>query len=48
LPTPNLREGKTFQIFSTMQTDEQYGMAMLNDALMELVQKVFSNRATFI
>ncbi|MCY7376815.1 MAG: type IV pilus twitching motility protein PilT [Pyrinomonadaceae bacterium] len=34
-----IREGKTFQIPSAMQTGKQYGMVMLNDALMELVQK---------
>ncbi len=34
-----IREGKTFQIPSAMQTGKQQGMVMLNDALMELVQK---------
>ena len=34
-----IREGKTFQIPSAMQTGKQHGMVMLNDALMELVQK---------
>ncbi len=34
-----IREGKTFQIPSAMQTGKQNGMVMLNDALMELVQK---------
>ncbi len=34
-----IREGKTFQIPSAMQTGKQHGMIMLNDALMELVQK---------
>lgn len=34
-----IREGKTFQIPSAMQTGKQLGMVMLNDALMELVQK---------
>jgi len=33
------REGQTFQIPSAMQTGKQHGMVMLNDALMELVQK---------
>jgi len=34
-----IREGKTFQIPSAMQTGKQHGMVMLNDALMELVEK---------
>lgn len=34
-----IREGKTFQIPSAMQTGKQHGMVMLNDALMALVQK---------
>ena len=34
-----IREGKTFQIGSSMQTGKQHGMVMLNDALFELVQK---------
>ena len=34
-----IREGKTFQIPSAMQTGKQHGMVLLNDALMELVQK---------
>jgi twitching motility protein PilT len=34
-----IREGKTFQIPSAMQTGKNHGMVMLNDALMELVQK---------
>ena len=34
-----IREGKTFQIASAMQTGKQQGMVMLNDALLELVQK---------
>jgi twitching motility protein PilT len=34
-----IREGKTFQIPSAMQTGKQLGMVMLNDALFELVQK---------
>jgi twitching motility protein PilT len=34
-----IREGKTFQIPSTMQTGKKYGMVLLNDALMELVRK---------
>ncbi len=34
-----IREGKTFQIPSAMQTGKQHGMIMLNDALFELVQK---------
>ncbi|HEY8561252.1 MAG TPA: type IV pilus twitching motility protein PilT [Pyrinomonadaceae bacterium] len=34
-----IREGKTFQINSSMQTGKQHGMVMLNDALFDLVQK---------
>jgi twitching motility protein PilT len=34
-----IREGKTFQIPSSMQTGKQHGMVMLNDALYDLVQK---------
>jgi twitching motility protein PilT len=34
-----IREGKTFQIPSAMQTGKQHGMVMLNDALFALVQK---------
>jgi twitching motility protein PilT len=34
-----IREGKTFQIPSAMQTGKTQGMIMLNDALMALVQK---------
>lgn len=34
-----IREGKTFQIPSAMQTGKQNGMVMLNDALFALVQK---------
>lgn len=34
-----IREGKTFQIGSAMQTGKSIGMVMLNDALFELVQK---------
>jgi twitching motility protein PilT len=34
-----IREGKTFQIGSAMQTGKQHGMVMLNDALFALVQK---------
>jgi twitching motility protein PilT len=34
-----IREGKTFQIPSAMQTGKQLGMVMLNDALFVLVQK---------
>jgi twitching motility protein PilT len=34
-----IREGKTFQIASAMQTGRSLGMVMLNDALFELVQK---------
>jgi twitching motility protein PilT len=34
-----IREGKTFQIPSIMQTSKQLGMLTLNDALLELVEK---------
>ena len=34
-----IREGKTFQIPSAMQTGKNHGMVMLNDALFELVKK---------
>lgn len=34
-----IREGKTFQINSSMQTGKQHGMVMLNDALFGLVQQ---------
>ena len=34
-----IREGKTFQIPSAMQTGKNLGMVMLNDALFELVKK---------
>ncbi len=34
-----IREGKTFQIPSSMQTGKTHGMVMLNDALFDLVQK---------
>ena len=34
-----IREGKTFQIPSAMQTGKNHGMVMLNDALLELVKK---------
>jgi twitching motility protein PilT len=34
-----IREGKTFQIPSIMQTNRKTGMVMLNDALLELVEQ---------
>jgi twitching motility protein PilT len=34
-----IREGKTFQIASSMQTGKVHGMVMLNDALLDLVKK---------
>jgi twitching motility protein PilT len=34
-----IREGKTFQIPSAMQTGKNHGMMMLNDSLFELVKK---------
>jgi twitching motility protein PilT len=36
-----IREGKTFQIPSLMQTGKKMGMVLLNDALLELVKKKF-------
>ena len=34
-----IREGKTFQVPSIMQTSKRIGMTTLNDALLELVDK---------
>jgi twitching motility protein PilT len=34
-----IREGKTFQIASAMQTGKSHGMVLLNDSLFDLVQK---------
>ena len=34
-----IREGKTYQLASTMQTGKKYGMQTLDDALLELVEK---------
>jgi twitching motility protein PilT len=34
-----IREGKTFQLASTMQTSKGLGMVTMNDALMSLVMK---------
>ncbi len=34
-----IREGKTYQIPSSMQTGKKYGMVTLDDAIMELMQK---------
>jgi twitching motility protein PilT len=34
-----IREGKTFQIPSIMQTSRKHGMIMLNDALVDLVKR---------
>ena len=34
-----IREGKTFQIPSAMQTGKNLGMCMLNDSLIELVKQ---------
>jgi len=34
-----IREGKTYQIPSTMQTGKQYGMQTLDDAIMEILTK---------
>jgi len=35
----NIREGKTYQIQSAMQVGAKYGMRLLNDVLVELVEK---------
>jgi twitching motility protein PilT len=44
-----IREGKTFQIPSIMQTNRKTGMVMLNDALLELVeQKVVEPREAYL
>jgi twitching motility protein PilT len=44
-----IREGKTFQIPSIMQTNRRTGMVMLNDALLELVeQKVVEPREAYL
>lgn len=34
-----IRQGKTFQLTSTMQTHKDAGMQLLDDALIELVQQ---------
>ena len=34
-----IREGKTFQVMSIMQTSKRIGMVTMNDALLELVEK---------
>jgi twitching motility protein PilT len=34
-----IREGKTFQLTSTMQTSKGQGMVTMNDSLMSLVQR---------
>ncbi len=44
-----IREGKTFQIPSIMQTNRKTGMVMLNDALLELVeQKVVEPKEAYL
>jgi twitching motility protein PilT len=44
-----IREGKTFQIPSIMQTNRKAGMIMLNDALLELVeQKVVEPKEAYM
>jgi twitching motility protein PilT len=44
-----IREGKTFQIPSVMQTGRKYGMCTLNDGLMDLVRrKVVEPREAYI
>jgi twitching motility protein PilT len=43
-----IREGKTFQIPSIMQTNRKSGMVTLNDALLELVeQKVVASKDAY-
>lgn len=40
LPVANLiREGRTFQLYSAIQTGQTYGMKILDDSLMELVKE---------
>ncbi len=39
MTSAGIREGKTFQIPSIMQTGKKQGMIQLNDALFELVAK---------
>ena len=44
-----IREGKTFQLPSIMQTNRKAGMVTLNDALMELVEaKVVEPREAYM
>lgn len=44
-----IREGKTFQIPSIMQTNRKTGMVMLNDALLELVeQKIVDSKEAYM
>ncbi len=44
-----IREGKTFQIPSIMQTNRKHGMVTLNDALLELVeQKVVEPKEAYL
>ncbi|HEX8637889.1 MAG TPA: type IV pilus twitching motility protein PilT, partial [Pyrinomonadaceae bacterium] len=44
-----IREGKTFQIASAMQTGKAQGMVMLNDALFDLVRKgLVEPRAAYV
>ena len=44
-----IREGKTFQIPSIMQTNRKAGMVTLNDALLELVeQKVVEAKDAYV
>jgi len=44
-----IREGKTFQIPSIMQTNRKIGMSLLNDALMDLVeQKLVEPREAYV
>ena len=39
-----IREGKTFQIPSIMQTSRKHGMIMMNDALVDLVKREIVDR----
>lgn len=44
-----IREGKTYQLQSTMQTGKQYGMQTMNDHLIDLVKKrIVEPREAFI
>ncbi len=44
----NIREGKTFQIQSVIQTNQQLGMKTMDDALLELYQQEYISRENAI